>query len=403
MNNYKKFFPIFINQPNLHYLDAAATALKPKSVIDAEVDYYTNYSANIHRGLYPMSEIATEKYEEVRDKVKGFIKAGFRDEIIFTSGTTDSINLVARAWGEKNLKMGDEIVTTVMEHHSNLVPWQELAKAKNLKISFLPIFNLQSSITNMVTKKTRLLAITMVSNVTGEVNPIKEIIKEARKINKDIVVVVDAAQAVAHMPINVQDLGCDFLAFSGHKMYGPTGVGVLYAKAKRMIEMEPMKFGGGMISDVNLEKSEWAEGAEKFEAGTPPIAQVIGLGAAIDFVNSIGWEEIIQHEGKLTKYLLDELKKLDYVMIVGSKETKNIIGVISFVIKEAGAHDVSDLVARRYKVATRAGFHCAIPLHRELGFNYGSIRASIGIYNTKDDIDSLIKGIIYTEEAFRLL
>lgn len=249
MNNYKKYFPIFAKNPNLHYLDSGATTLKPQVVLDKMMEYYTEYSANIHRGLYPISERATTEYENVRVKMAKFLGAKNENEIVFTAGTTAGLNLVARGWGESNLKEGDEIVITEMEHHSNLVPWQELAKRKNLKLSFLQITNYELKITNwekIISKKTKLLALTQVSNVLGTINPIKEIAAQCRMINPDICVVVDGAQAVGHMRVDVVDMDVDFYAFSGHKMYGPTGVGVLYAKAKRWAETYPENFGGGM-------------------------------------------------------------------------------------------------------------------------------------------------------------
>ena len=274
MNNYKKYFPIFeesaSRRTELHYLDSGATTLKPKMVLEKMMEYYTEYSANIHRGLYPISEKATEEYENTRQKVADFIGAKYPGEIVFTSGTTDSLNLVAAGWAERNLTAGDEVVVTIAEHHSNFVPWQQLAIKNNLKFV----------VSGEVTKKTKLLAINHVSNVLGTITPIKAIIKKAREISPEICVVVDGAQTVAHLPVDVADLDCDFYAFSGHKMYGPTGVGVMYAKAKRWLETNPVRFGGGMIKTVSSTESTWADGPEKFEAGTPPIAEVIGLGAA---------------------------------------------------------------------------------------------------------------------------
>ena len=403
--NYKQLFPIFTKNPNLHYLDSGATALKPQVVLDKMMEYYTEYSANIHRGLYPMSERATNEYEEVRVKVKNFIMAKHESEIVFTGGTTDSINLVARGWGEVNLKEGDEVVVTVAEHHSNFVPWQMLAKKKKLKLSFLPITNYELRITNEITKNTKLLAINHVSNVLGTVNNIKEIIKNAREINPDICVVVDGAQAVAHIPVDVTDLDCDFYAFSGHKMYGPTGVGVLYARAKRQREMEPARFGGGMIKEVYEDNSTWAQGAEKFEAGTPPIAQVIGLGAAIDFMTEIGIKNIVDHEKELTEYLLSEIQKIEWLKIMGLGRGNNRLGVISMYStnKELGtSHDMADILGRKYNVCCRAGHHCAMPLHTKYGVNTGTLRASLAIYNTKEDIDNLLLGLNKVKEIFNL-
>lgn len=420
MDNFKKLFPIFTKNPELHYLDSGATALKPQMVLDKMMEYYTEYSANIHRGLYPLSERATTEYDEVRKKVKEFIGAEHEAEIIFTGGTTDSLNLVARSWGENNLQEGDEIVVTEIEHHSNLVPWQELVKNKKCKVNYLnviarpidrsnPVEIASSSFGNgllamtdsVITKNTKLLTITHVSNVLGEINPIKEIVKKAREINPGICIVVDGAQAVPHIPVDVGEMDVDFYAFSGHKLYGPTGVGVLYAKAKRQMEMQPSRFGGGMINNVTLEKSTWANGPEKFEAGTPPIAQVIGLGAAIDFVNSLGMEKIVKHEKELTKYLFDKLKELSWVNIVGEEYGEYRLGTVAIVSK-VPVHDMADILGRHHNVCVRAGHHCTMPLHQKLGVIGGTLRISLGIYNDKVDIDKLIIGLKDTKEIFKI-
>lgn len=403
MKNYKKLFPIFKNNPDLHYLDSGATTLKPQIVIDKMVEYYTDYSANIHRGLYSISEMATLEYEKVREKTAEFIGANIASEIVFTSGTTDSINTVARGWGENNLSEGDEIVVTVAEHHSNFVPWQMLAKKLNLKLVFLPIKNYELKITNEITKKTKLLAINQVSNVLGTVNNIKEIIKNARLINPDICVVVDGAQAVAHMPVDVTDLDCDFYVFSSHKMYGPTGVGVLHGKTKRLAQMNPVRFGGGMIKTVDLVNSTWADGPEKFEAGTPPIGEVIGLGAAIDFINKMGMENIVLHEKELTNYLLEKIGYLKWISIFGLNKSNNRLGVVSMYSnnKRMGtSHDMADILGNKFNVATRAGHHCAMPLHTKFGIETGTLRVSLGIYNDKNDIDELVKGLKNFYEIF---
>lgn len=397
MKSYKQLFPIYKNNPDLHYLDSGATSLKPQVVLDKMMDYYVNYSANIHRGLYPISERATEEYELVRSKVAKFIGAKHESEIIFTCGTTASINMVARSWGEKNLVGGDEIVTTIAEHHSNFVPWQELAKRMSLKFRV-------TSDELIITKDTKLLAINHVSNVLGTINNIKEIIKAARAINPDICVVVDGAQAVAHMAVDVVDLDCDFYCFSGHKMYGPTGVGVLYARAKRQLEMNPDNFGGGMIKTVELIDSTWASGPEKFEAGTPPIAEVVGLGAAIDFIKEIGLQNIMTHEKELTNYLIDKLSELKWIKIMGSaKQTDNRIGVVSMYVDDKNlgtSHDFADILGRKFNVAVRSGHHCAMPLHTKFNVQTGTTRASIGIHNDKKDIDELISGMIYAKSIF---
>lgn len=401
MKNYKNLFPIFKNNPDLHYLDSAATSLKPQVVLDKMMDYYINYSANIHRGLYPISERATEEYEKVREKTAKFIGAKKSGEIIFTSGATDSINLVANGWGENNLKEGDEIVVSIAEHHSNFVPWQELAKKRKLVFQISDL-----SFSEKITKNTKLLAINHVSNVLGTINDIKSIIKKARTINPDICVVVDGAQAVAHISVNVTDLDCDFYCFSGHKMYGPTGVGVLYGKVDRLVQMNPVRFGGGMIKTVDLHNSTWADTPEKFEAGTPPIGEVIGLGVAIDFINEIGMENIMVHEKELIEYLFGKLKGIKWINILGLQNLAKLserIGVVSMYSndKRVGtSHDMADILGRKFNVAVRAGHHCAMPLHTKFGIKTGTVRASLGIYNDKNDIDELIKGLKHFYKIF---
>ncbi|HEX8923617.1 MAG TPA: SufS family cysteine desulfurase [Patescibacteria group bacterium] len=403
INKLKSQFPIFERQSSLHYLDNAATTLKPKAVIEAMVDYYSGYSANIHRGLYPMSEKATMKYEAAREKAAEFINAYDGGEIVFTSGTTSGINLAAAGWGENNIKKGDEILITIAEHHSNLVPWQNLAKKKGAILKYLPTKDFEidlSKIKEAVNEKTKIAAITQVSNVTGVVNPVKEIIKRIKEINPETVVLVDGAQAIAHMKVDVRDLWCDFYAFSGHKMYGPTGVGVLWIKKEQMERMEAVNFGGGMIEDVREFDFDTKMGPEKFEGGTPPIGEVVGLGSAIEFIEELGYSEISEQENRTLEYLLSELQKLPYVKILGPKDMKNRIGVVAFAIDEAGSHDMADIQSKENNVAIRAGFHCAIPLHVSNNFDYGTARASLAVYNTKDDVDALIKGIIYTKELF---
>jgi len=401
MKNYKNLFPIFKNNPDLHYLDSAATSLKPQVVLDKMMDYYINYSANIHRGLYPISERATEEYEKVREKTAKFIGAKKSGEIIFTSGATDSINLVANGWGENNLKEGDEIVVSIAEHHSNFVLWQELAKKRKLVFQISDL-----SFSEKITKNTKLLAINHVSNVLGTINDIKSIIKKARTINPDICVVVDGAQVVAHISVNVTDLDCDFYCFSGHKMYGPTGVGVLYGKVDRLVQMNPVRFGGGMIKTVDLYNSTWADIPEKFEAGTPPIGEVIGLGVAIDFINEIGMENIMVHEKELIEYLFGKLKDIKWINILGLQNLAKLserIGVVSMYSndKRVGtSHDMADILGRKFNVAVRAGHHCAMPLHTKLGIETGTVRASLGIYNDKNDIDELIKGLKHFYKIF---
>lgn len=404
MNDYKKFFPILTKNPNLYYLDSGATTLKPQVVLDKLMEYYTEYSVNIHRGLYPMSERATLEYEEVRKKVANFVNAEYENEIIFTSGTTASLNLVARGWGDDNLVEGDELVVTEMEHHSNMVPWQELARRKKATLKYWTVDNFQLVMDDMesyIGPKTKILALTQVSNVLGTVNPIVEIVERARKINPDICVVVDGAQAVGHFKVDLHALDVDFYAFSGHKMYGPTGVGVLYAKAIRQLQMSPENFGGGMIKEVYKSGSTWTDGPERFEAGTPPIAQVIGLGAAVDFLNGIGMDVVATHERELIEYTLSKLEKYPDIRVLGQNDSR--IGVFSMVFKDEAmgtAHDWSSILGTKYNVCVRAGHHCAMPLHNLMGLPSGTLRASLGIYNTTKDIDTLLEGLIDVKSVF---
>lgn len=406
--NYKKLFPIFEKNPELVYLDSGATALKLKIVLEKMMEYYSEFSANIHRGLYPISEKATEEYEEARKKVAKFLGAKHESEIIFTSGTTAGINLVARSWGEENILEGEEIVVTEMEHHSNLVPWQELVKRKKAVLKYIEVDeNYKLNLNNLekiITPKTKILALTQVSNVLGTINPIKEIVKKVRALNPKMAVLVDGAQAVAHMPVNVVDLDVDFYVFSGHKMYGPTGVGVLWTKASRQLEMRPSVFGGGMIKEVTKEMTTYPLGPEAFEAGTPPIAEVIGLAVAVDFINSIGWKEIEEKEKELTEYTLKSLKKIPEVKIFGPKDERGGVISISLSGKDMpGAHDLGDILGRKFNVCVRSGHHCAMPLHHKFGLDLGTTRISLGIYNEKKDIDVLVEAIKHALYIFEVI
>ena len=393
----KSDFPIFKQNPNLIYLDSAATALKPACVINQEIEYYTKISANIHRGLYQSSQLASDLYDQSRQIVANFINADI-SEIIFTSGTTASINLVAQSWGEFNISSGDEILITQMEHHSNLIPWQQLALQKHAILKYIPVtsnFKLdESSIPTLVTSKTKIVALTHISNVLGTINSIKEITRIIKKINPNTLVLVDGAQSVAHMPIDVASLGVDFFAFSGHKLYGPTGVGVLFVKKNLYSKMRPVIFGGGTVKEVFWNKTVFANPPEIFEPGTPPIAQVISLAQAIKYLKSLGWKKIIDYETKLTNYALQQLNSIPQVKIFGP--TDNRSGVISFVFdqpKLPQPHDLGDILSSQFNVATRTGFHCAMPLHHQFDLLSGSTRISFGVYNTAKDIDILIEGI----------
>jgi len=393
----KDNFPIFKNNPNFIYLDSAATALKPNCVIESESEYYSKISANIHRGFYQTSQKASDLYDQSRQIVANFINADI-SEIVFTSGTTASINLVAQSWGESNINSGDEILITQMEHHSNLIPWQQLALKKNAILKYIRVnqdFELDiSSISKLITTKTKIVALTHVSNVLGTINPIKKITQIIKKINPSTLVLVDGAQSVAHLLVDVVDLGVDFFAFSGHKLYGPTGIGVLFVKKNIFKNMTPTFFGGGPVSEVFWDKTILLNPPFCYEVGTPPITQAIALSDGIKFIQSIGWLKISNHESKLIDYALTQLSSIPQIKIFGP--TKNRSGVISFVFKDPKLpqpHDLGDILSTQFNVAVRTGFHCAMPLHHLFGLDTGSNRISFGIYNTTKDIDTLIKGI----------
>lgn len=386
-------FPILkrkINGKQLVYLDNASTTQKPQSVIRAMTDFYARHNANVHRGIYKLSQEATQMYEGARDKMRDFINAKSRDEIIFTSGATEAINLVVWTWGHENIKRGDEILLTEMEHHSNLVPWQALVKKKGARLRFIPIaadHRLQiADLNKLITKKTKIVALNHVSNVLGTINPVEKIVRAAHK--KGAVVLVDGAQAGGHIKIDVQKLAADFYVLSGHKMYGPTGVGILYGRREFLENMPPYQYGGEMVRSVDWQTAIWAELPYKFEAGTMPIAEVVGLGAAIDYVS----EKLkTQSEKQITDYTLKQLKKVPGLTVHGPQSGKDRIGVISFTLKGVPAHDLASILDER-GIAIRAGHHCAIPLHEKLGMA-ATARVSLGVYNTKRDIDEVIAGI----------
>jgi len=423
----KSKFPIFRKQPKLVYLDNAATSQKPKTVIERVNKFYTQENSNIHRGVYDLSDKATKAYEAVRSKVAKFIGARLAKEIIFTSGATESINLVARAWGDKHLKFKDEIVISEMEHHSNIVPWQSLLKRKggflDSRLKYIPIDtkgNLDlNQLGNLVNKNTKLLAVAYISNVLGTINPIREIVRIVRKKSPKCLILLDAAQAVPHMPICVKSTGCDFVVFSGHKMLGPTGTGVLWARRSLLDKMGLGNTGGGMISKVRRFSTVAAAVPQKYEAGTPNIAGVIGLGAAVDFLNKVGMVSICQIEEELTDYALDQLQKISKLEIYGPQEfsvcgcnrkkysscqkkvrhCKNRLGILSFNLKGVHAHDLAEVLAKE-NIAVRAGHHCAQPLHQALGIT-ASVRASFYLYNTKKDVDALVSGIRKAKKVFK--
>jgi cysteine desulfurase / selenocysteine lyase len=390
----RKSFPILhqsIGGYPLVYFDNAATTQKPEQVINAIEDYYRKYNANIHRGAHHLAHIATEAYEGARTKVQHLINANEAAEIIFTSGTTDSINLVAQAWGRKFLQAGDEIVLSTLEHHSNIVPWQMVAEEKGAIIKVIPItpegeWDL-SGIDAVLSPNTKLVAVNHVSNALGTINPIKGLINKAHALGA--VVMIDGAQAVPHMHIDVQELDCDFYAFSGHKMYGPTGVGCLYGKRHLLEAMSPYKGGGEMIKTVSFAKTTYNEIPFKFEAGTPHVEGVVGLGAAIDFMNEIGLSTIEEQEQVLLNYATEQLSQIDGLRIYGTSSNK--AAVVSFLVNDIHPYDLGTLLDKQ-GVAVRTGHHCTQPLWDHYGV-VGSVRASFAVYNTIEEIDVFIKAL----------
>jgi cysteine desulfurase/selenocysteine lyase len=400
----KKDFPIFsrtINDKRLIYLDNAATTQKPQSVIAAISDYYSNHNANVHRGLHTLAEEATAAYEETRDKTARFIGGVKREEIIFTRNATEAINIVAQSWGEKNIGKGDRIVITQMEHHANLIPWIMLSKKTGAELAYIQIdkngYLDLTDIDELIAKNTRLVAVTHMSNVLGTINPVEEIIELAHR--HGAVVLIDGAQSVPHLPVNIKDMQADFLVFSAHKMLGPTGLGVLYGKEELLNAMEPMTFGGEMISEVTYDTVGWNTLPWKFEAGTPHIAGAAGFSAALDYLNQLGMQNIRNHELELTAYALTKLRELDYIKIFGPLDAINRGGAISFIDKNIHPHDLATFLDT-HGIAVRAGHHCAQPLTRLLGVN-ATTRASFYIYNTKDDIDELISALLAARRYFR--
>lgn len=396
----RKQFPILEQKVNDHplvYLDNAATAQKPLQVIETLDHYYRKINSNVHRGVHTLGTWATDAYEEAREKVRAFIHAKSSEEIIFTRGTTASINLVAQSYGRAKLTAGDEIVITYMEHHSNLIPWQQVAKQTGAVLKYIPLQQdgtiKLDDIVHTISERTKLVALTHVSNVLGTVNPIKETASIAHKAGAKIL--VDGAQSVPHMKVDVQALDIDFLAFSGHKMGGPTGIGVLYGKKEILEEMEPVEFGGEMIDMVDLYESTWRELPWKFEGGTPIIAGAIGLGAAIDFLQSIGMEQIEQHERELVNYAMERVATLEGITIYGPKEHS---GLLTFNIDGIHPHDVATVLDTE-GIAVRAGHHCAQPLMKWLNVS-ATARASFYLYNTKEEVDLFIEGLKKTKEYF---
>ena len=379
--------------PSLIYLDSAATSQTPDPVIEAMDAYYRTYNSNIHRGIYRISEEATAKYEEARQRIGRFINARRSSQIIFTRNTTESINLVAYSWGSANLQEGDEILVTVMEHHSNLLPWQLLSQRTGAKMRFIEITDegvLQlNGLDSLLTERTKLVAMTHVSNVLGTINPVQELTAAAHAVGAKVL--IDGAQSVPHFDVDVQALDCDFLAFSGHKMCGPTGIGVLYGKADLLEEMPPFLGGGSMIRAVQRESSTYADVPAKFEAGTPAIAEAIGLAAAVDYLNKVGLEAIFAHEHELLEYAHQKLSEIEGITIYGPKPRQKT-GAITFNLEGVHPHDLAG-VLDTVGVAVRAGHHCAQPLMQKFGV-IATARASFYLYNKLDEIDSLYEGLL---------
>lgn len=397
-------FPILaqkINGRPLVYLDNAATSQKPAKVIEAVSKYYRSDNANVHRGIHTLAERATKTYEETRGKVAHFIGAPRPQEIVFTRGTTESINLVSQSWGKKFLKKGDTVLLTLMEHHSNLVPWQMLSQQIGINLEFVHLTSngyLEDAEETIRRVKPKLFSFVHVSNVLGTINPVKKLAKIAREVGA--MVLVDGAQAVSHLPVNVQSLGADFYAFSGHKMLGPTGVGVLYAKGELFEAMPPVLGGGEMIKEVFLRESTYKEPPYKFEAGTPNIAGVVGLGAAVDYLSKVGMENISKHEENLIAYALEKLRNVEGLVIYGPTKAADRGGVIAFNVGGIHPHDLATILDQE-GIAIRSGSHCAMPLHDRYGI-VASARASFALYNTEEEVNRLVGAIEGAKKVLRI-
>ncbi|MBI2431176.1 MAG: SufS family cysteine desulfurase [Candidatus Levybacteria bacterium] len=399
MRSYKNDFPIFQKNKKFVYLDSAATSQKPKIVLDAIQEYYATYNANVRRGLYPIAEKATKKVEKVREQVARFINAKDPSEIIFVRNATEAINLAAYSFASHNIAKGDSVVTTIMEHHSNFVPWQQLAIQKNADFVVLDISEDGFLDLDLKIKKAKILTLTHVSNVLGTINQIKDIIKQAKAINPQIKVLVDAAQSIPHMKVDVQNLDCDFLAFSGHKMMAATGIGVLYGKRELLKQMRPFLYGGEMIKEVSIAKTTFTDIPYKFEAGTPDIAGIVSFGAAIEYLKSTGIETIQKHENRLIAYSLSRMKEIEGLTIYGPKDIEKRSGVVSFNLNGIHAHDVAQVLGDM-DICIRSGHHCAMPLHKRLGIT-ASARVSFYIYNNEEDVDKLIESIKKVKKIFK--
>jgi cysteine desulfurase/selenocysteine lyase len=394
-------FPILVQKVHgkpLVYLDNGATSQKPQAVIDTLARYYRAENSNIHRGVHYLSEKATAAYEAAREKIRSFVNASRTDEIIFVRGTTEAINLVAQSYGRTFLKAGDEIIISAMEHHSNIVPWQMLCQQTGARLRVIPISHDGELVLDeyraLLNDRTRLVSVTHVSNALGSIVPVKELIRLAHE--RSIPVLVDGAQAVPHLRVDVQDLGCDFYAFSGHKLFGPTGIGVLYGRAELLDRMPPYQGGGDMISLVTFEKTHYNVLPYKFEAGTPHIAGGIGLGAAIDYLEALDWRRLAEHEHDLLSYGSEQLGKIAGLRIIGTAKDK--AGVLSFVFEQVHAHDVGTILDQE-GVAVRAGHHCAMPVMQRFGVP-ATTRASFAFYNTREEIDALAAALHKVKKVF---
>ncbi len=400
----RKDFPILkrkVHGVPLVYLDNAATSQKPRQVIDALVHYYENYNANIHRAVHTLGEEATAAYEGAREKVRAFINAPSSESVIFTRNTTEAINLVAYSWGRANISEGDEILLTQMEHHSNLIPWQQLAKEKGATVRYVPVTpqgTLElNGLENLFDARTKMMALPHVSNSLGTINPVEKIAAEARR--RGVMLLVDGAQGAPHLPVDVQAIGADFYAFSSHKMLGPTGVGVLYGRRDLLDEMEPFLGGGEMIRKVTFEGATWNDLPWKFEAGTPNIADVIAFGTAIDYLSELGMDNVRQHEAEITAYALDRMASIPDIILYGPPDTAQRGGVVSFNFPDLHPHDIGT-VLDTHGVAIRSGHHCTQPLMRCLGIS-GTARASFYVYNTPQEVEALVDAVKATVAFFQ--
>ena len=400
----KADFPILqrsVRGKPIVYLDSTATSQKPRQVIDATADFYSRYNANVHRAIYELGEEATRAYEGAREKVADFIRAKSANEIVFTKSTTEALNLVAYGWGIKGpLREGDEIVGTVMEHHSNHVPWHFVRDHKGVVLKYVGVTDdgrlRIDEYDGLITKRTKLVTVAHVSNVLGTINPVKEIAKRAHEVGA--ICVVDAAQSVPHMPVDVQDIGCDFLAFSGHKMLGPTGIGILYGRSEVLEAMEPLLGGGEMIREVHLGSSAWADVPAKFEGGTPNIAGAIGLGAAVDYLGVLGMDAVREHEVDMTRYAIERLATVPGLRLFGPDDVRARGGVASFTLEAAHPHDIASILDVE-GICIRSGHHCAQPLMDRFEVS-ATARASFYVYNDPADVDRLVDGLNRVREVF---